>query len=69
MLEDRGLLGVELDPIDELRSEPIDEIDDPLILELVVDPNGGEIGRELITKYPLNQVEITVNDRRRLDPL
>mgnify|MGYP003334277613 CR=1 FL=1 len=60
VLEDRRLLRVELDAIVQLRREPIDEIDDPLILEFIVDPDRREIGRQLIAQDALNQIQVAL---------
>src|SRR5215813_6220884 len=49
MLQDRRVLGVELDSVDQLGREAVDEIDYALVLEFAVHADGGEIGRELIT--------------------
>src|SRR5262249_629718 len=67
MLQDRRVLGVELDAVDQLGREAVDEIDYALVLEFTVHADGGEIGRELVAKDPLHQVEVAVGDGRRLD--
>ena len=45
LLEDRRFLGVELDPVDQLRLEAADEFDDLAVFLFVVDPDGGESRR------------------------
>src|SRR5262245_56190726 len=67
MLQDRRVLGVELNAVDQLGREAVDEIDYALVLEFTVHADGGEIGRELVAQDPLHQVEVAVGDGRRLD--
>src|SRR5215468_1339228 len=67
MLQDRCVLGVELDAVDQLGREAVDEIDYALVLEFAVHADGGEIGRELVAQDSLHQVEVAVGDGRRLD--
>src|SRR5262249_41042873 len=69
MLEDRRVLGVELDAVDQLGREAGDEIYYALVLEFVVDADGGEIGRELVAQDSLHQVQVAVGDGRRLDSI
>src|SRR5262245_60759395 len=69
MLQDRRVLGVELDAVDQLGREAVDEIDYALVLEFAVHADGGEIGRELVTQDSLHEVEVAVGDGRRLDAI
>src|SRR5262245_12571457 len=45
LFKNRYVFGVEFDPIDQFGSEAVNEIDDPLIFELIVDPDCIEIRR------------------------
>ena len=66
LLEERRLLGVELDAADERGLEAIQEADDALVLGFGVDPDGGEVVADLIAQDALDQVEIVVDERREL---
>src|SRR5665213_1472375 len=58
LLEEWGLLGVELDAADERRLEALQEAQDALVLGLGVDPDGGEVVGDLIAQDALDQIEI-----------
>src|SRR5262249_55768018 len=64
MFQDRGLFRIELDAIDQLRCEAIDEIYDAFVFEFVINTDGAEIRRELVTQYSLHQIEIAMNNGR-----
>src|ERR1035437_6508683 len=65
LLEQRSVLGVELDAPDEGRLEALQEAQDAFVLGLAVDPDGGEVVRDLVAQDALDKVEIVVDQRRR----
>ena len=60
---------VELDALDQARLHPIHKLDDALVLVFRIDANGGEVFRELIAQNSLHQIQITMDQRRRLSLL
>ncbi len=66
LLEERRLLGVELDAADERRLEALQEAQDALVLGLGVDPDGGEVVGDLVAQDALDEVEVVVDERGRL---
>jgi hypothetical protein len=69
LLQNRLIAGVELDPVDQLRLNPIYELDYARIFDLIVDPYRAVLVRQLVPQYSLDQVEIAVYQRRRLNSL
>src|SRR5262245_25783540 len=67
MFEDRRILGVEFDAVDQFGRETVDEINYALVLEFVVYADGAEIGRELVAQNALHEVQVAVGDGRGLD--
>ena len=66
LLEERRLLGVELDAADERRLEALQEAQDALVVGLGVDPDGGEVVGDLIAEDALDEVEVVVDEGGRL---
>ena len=62
LLEERGLLGVELDAADERGLEALQETQDALIVGLGVDPDGGEVVGDLVAKDAFDEVEIVIDE-------
>ncbi len=60
LLEDRLLLGVELDAVDKPRLEAADEFDDLAVFLFVVNPDGGEIVADVIAQNAFDQVQVAV---------
>ena len=65
LLEERRVLGVELDAADQRGLEAVGEAQDALVLVFGVDPDGGEVGRDLVAQHALDQVEVVIDERRR----
>ena len=66
LLEQGRVLGIELDAPDERRLEALQEPQDALVLGLRVNPDRREIVRHLVAQDALNQVEVVIDQRRRL---
>ncbi len=66
LLEERRLLGVELDAADKRRLEALQEAQDALVVGLGVDPDGGEVIGDLIAEDALDEVEVVVDEGRGL---
>ena len=66
LFEDRGFLGVELHTAHELRLEAAHEVNDFGVLLFGIDPDGAEIGRDVVAKDAFDQVQIAVQDRGSL---
>ena len=66
LLEERGLLGLELDAANQRRLEALQEAQDALVLGLGVDPDGGEVVGDLIAENALDQVEVVIDEGWRL---
>ena len=66
LLEERDLLGVELDAADERGLEALQEAKDALVLALGVDPDGGEVVGDLVAKDALDEIQVVVDEGRRL---
>ena len=66
LLEERRLLGVELDAPDEAGLEALQEAQDALVLGLRIDPDGGEGVGDLVAEDALDEVEIVIDERRGL---
>src|SRR5258708_33410052 len=63
LLEDRRFLAVQLYAVDELGLEAADEFDDLAVFFFAVDPDGGEIVADIITKHALDEIQIEVEKR------
>jgi hypothetical protein len=66
VLEERSLLGVELDAANQRRREAVEEADDALVVVLGIDPDGGEVAADLISQDALDQPQIVIDERRGL---
>src|SRR5580698_1747412 len=65
MLEERRLFGVHLDAADEGGREAVEEADDALVVVLRIDPDGGEVGADLVAQDSLDEREIVIDERGR----
>ena len=66
LLEDGRGLGVELDAADQLGLEAADEFDHLAELLFVVDPDGGVVVADVVAQDALDQVEVAMQQGRRL---
>src|SRR5580658_274499 len=66
VLEQRRLFGVELDAAHERRREAIQEAHDAFVVGFGVDPDGREVGADLIAQDAFDEREIVIDERRRL---
>ena len=66
-LEQVLLMSMEGDRVDELRSGPLEERGDPLVLLLVVDLGPVELAAEHVAKYADRQVRLLEDERGGLD--
>jgi hypothetical protein len=64
LLEERSLLGVELDAADERRLKALQEAQNALVVGLGIDPDGGEVVRHLVAQHALDEVEVVIDQRR-----
>ena len=69
LLEQRCLLGVELHALDQSRLEAIEEAQNALVFWFCVNPDHGEVGRNLIAQHALDHVEIVIDQSRGLRSL
>ena len=67
LLEQRRLLGVELDAADQRGLEAVEEAHNALVLGLGVDPDGGEVVGDLVAQDALDEVEVVIDQRRRFE--
>src|SRR5208283_3996527 len=65
LLEDRLLLGIELDLAHELRLEAADELHYLAVLFFVVNPDAREIVADVVAQDAFHQVQVAVQQRRR----
>src|SRR5271165_406353 len=66
VLIQRSGFRVELDTADQRRLEALREAHDALVLLFGVHPDLREVGVHLVAQYALHQIEVVVNQRRRL---
>src|SRR5438094_9125331 len=66
LFKNRLLLRVEFHAADELRLEAADEFRDLGEFFFVVDPDRGEIVADVIAQNAFNEIQITMQNRRRL---
>src|SRR6185437_348705 len=66
LLEERRLLEVELDAANQRGLETLQEAQHALVLGFGVHPDGGEVVGHLVAQDALDEIEIVVDQRRRL---
>ena len=66
LLEQRRVFGVELDAADQRRLEAVGEAHHALVLVFGVHPDLREVGVDLVAQHALHQVEVVIDQRRRL---
>ena len=66
VLKERHFLGVQLHAPHQIRREAVQEAHDALVIGLRIDPDVAEVVAHLVAQDPLDQVEIVVDQRRRL---
>src|SRR5271157_685988 len=66
LFKDGLFFGVELNATDKLRLEAADKLDDFAVFLFVVDPDRGEIVADVIAKNAFHQVQVAVQQSRRL---
>src|SRR5260370_15811715 len=66
LLEQWRLFAVQLDALDKRWLEPAHETQNALIFLFGVHPDSGKASGDLVPQDPLHQIEIVVNQRRRL---
>ena len=66
LLEQRRRLGVELDAPHQVRLEARGEAHDALVFLLVIHPDLREVLRNLVAQNALHQIQIVIDQRRRL---
>ncbi len=62
----RRVFGVELDAAHQRRLEAVGEAHHALVLVFGVDPDLREVGVDLVAQHALHQVEVVIDQRRRL---
>ena len=66
LLEDGRLFGVKLDAAHQFGLEAADEVHHLAVLFLVIHPDGGVVVAEVVAQDALDQVEVAVQQGRRL---
>ena len=66
LLEQRRLFGEEFHALHESRLKTIEEAENALVLRFSVDPDYGEVRRDLVAQHALDYVEIVIDQRGRL---
>ena len=66
VLEERRLLGVELDAPHQRGRKAVEEAHDALVVGLGVDPDVGEVGADLVAQDALDERQVVVDEGRRL---
>ncbi len=66
LLKEWSLLGVELDAAHQRGREVVEKAHDAFVVGFRIDPDGGEVGADLIAQDALDQREIVIDERGRL---
>ncbi len=66
LLEDRRLLGVQLDATDQLGLEATHKLHDLAVFLFAVYPDGGEIVADVIAQNALDEIQVAMQKRGRL---